>query len=289
MKPSTESGRAAEARARSYPKAPTVPRDRGLRSALASRTCAVGLVLACGSSACVSTPVTGKKAFLPFSTSEDMALGAQAYGQVLAQEKVVASGPEKETVERVMQRLVAVADDPGFSWEVKLLDSPETVNAFCLPGGKMAVYTGILPVCKDERGDYETGLAVVMGHEIAHAVARHGMQRMTEQMGLQLVTSLFDAGAYQELVGPLISVAIELPFGRADESEADHIGLVYMARAGYDPRQSVAFWERMGQLSGDGPPEFLSTHPSHETRVQQLQKLMPAALKEYEQATAARP
>lgn len=247
------------------------------------------LAITLGLGACVSTPVTGKRAFLPIPVSQDMTLGAEAYAQVLAQEKPVASGPDKEMVERVMQRLVAVADDEGYSWEVTLLDAPETVNAFALPGGKMAVYTGILPVCADAQGNAENGLAVVMGHEIAHVVARHGMQRMTQQMGLQLVTSLFDAGQYQELVGPLISVAIELPFGRADETEADHIGLIYMARAGYDPRESVAFWTRMSQLGGAGPPEFLSTHPSHETRVEQLQELMPTALKEYEQARAPRP
>lgn len=263
--------------ARSYPKA------------CAGRGGGIVAALVLGLASCVTTPVTGKNAFLPIPVSQDLALGAEAYQQVLAQEKPIQSGREKEMVERVMQRLVAVADDQGYAWEVTLLDAPDTVNAFALPGGKMAVYTGILAVCKDETGDVENGLAVVMGHEIGHVVARHGMQRMTQQMGLELVTSIFDAGRYQELVGPLVSVAIQLPFGRAHESEADHIGLVYMARAGYDPRAAPAFWERMSALGGSQTPEFLSTHPSHETRVAQLQELMPKALKEYEQARSTTP
>ena len=237
----------------------------------------------------MTTPVTGKRAFLPIPVSQDLALGAQAYQQVLSTEKPVTTGREKDIVERVMQRLIAVADDVGYDWEVTLLDAPETVNAFALPGGKMAVYTGILPVCADANGDIEQGLAVVMGHEIGHVVARHGMQRMTQQVGLELAMAVLDAGQYQELVGQLLTVAT-LPFGRAHESESDHIGLIYMARAGYDPREAPAFWERMQALSGGGgPPEFLSTHPSHETRVRQLNELMPEALNEYSAATGAQP
>ena len=247
-------------------------------------------VLALVGAGCVTTPVTGKQAFLPIPVSQDLVLGAQAFDQVLATENVVTSGREKEIVERVMNRLVAVADDEGYDWEVVLIDAPETVNAFALPGGKMAVYTGILPVCADERGDIENGLAVVMGHEIGHVVARHGMQRVTQQMGLDLVLSLLNAGQYQEVVGQLAAVTLTLPNGRADESESDHIGLIYMARAGYDPREAPAFWSRMSQLTGGGgPPEFLSTHPSHETRVSQLNDLMPTALNEYEAARGARP
>jgi predicted Zn-dependent protease len=137
----------------------------------------------------------------------------------------------------------------------------------------MAVYTGILPVAGSE-----DGLAVVMGHEIGHVVAHHGTQRMTQQYGVDLVLSLFDIGDYQQLAELATTVALELPYGRAMESEADHIGLVYMARAGYDPRVAVDFWQRMSELGGAGPPEFLSTHPSGETRIEQIQGGMPEAL-----------
>lgn len=275
---------------RSYPKhgrraRPARRRERGSRRALP--LVAATLLLGAG---CITTPVTGRKALVPFPLSQDLALGAQAYEEVLQTEKPVTSGRDKEIVERVMRRLVEVADDrESYEWEVTLLDAPETVNAFALPGGKMAVYTGILPVCAGPDGDPENGLAVVMGHEIGHVVARHGMQRMTQQVGLELATSLFDAGKYQELVGPLMAVTVTLPFGRRDESEADHIGLVYMARAGYDPRGAVEFWSRMAAMSEGSPPEFLSTHPSNETRVRQLEELMPEALREYEKATGKRP
>jgi len=274
-------GKRGYASAASYP---MTPRHTSPRPLIRAAALLLGGVLL----GCVTTPVTGKRAFLPFPVSQDLALGAQAYTEVLSSEEPVTSGPEKETVERVMDRLVGVADDKGYDWEVTLLSS-DTVNAFALPGGKMAVYTGILPVCADAQGKLDNGLAVVMGHEIGHVVARHGMQRMTQQVGLGLAMSMLDAGQYQDLVGELVNVTLTLPFGRAHESEADHIGLVYMARAGYDPRGAIDFWTRMSQMGGQEPPEFLSTHPSHETRIADLQALMPEALKEYEQARGVRP
>ena len=222
---------------------------------------------------------------MPFPLSQDLALGAQAYQEVLQTEKPVASGRDKEMVERVMRRLVEVADDrESYDWEVTLLDSPETVNAFALPGGKMAVYTGILPVCADAKGDPENGLAVVMGHEIGHVVARHGMQRMTQQVGLELATSLFDAGQYQELVAPLMAVTVTLPFGRRDESEADHIGLIYMARAGYDPRAGITLWQKMAAAAKGAPPEWLSTHPSGGSRIKDIEASLPRVLPLYARA-----
>jgi predicted Zn-dependent protease len=223
--------------------------------------------------ACHTTPVTGRSSLNFFSTSDDIQLGREAYAQVLADAKIVSSGPKREMVERAMTRLSAVADDPGYEWEVNLIEDPDTVNAFALPGGKMAVYTGILPVCATE-----TGLAVVMGHEIGHVVARHGTERMTSSLGVESVLSLLHLGDYASLAQMGLDVFINLPFGRAQESEADEIGLIYMARAGYDPREAVAFWERMESLSSDGGPEFLSTHPSHETRIERLKEKLPEAL-----------
>ncbi|MBM3975743.1 MAG: M48 family metallopeptidase [Planctomycetes bacterium] len=233
--------------------------------------------------ACVSTPVTGRRALNLLPESQDLELGIAAYEQVLQGEKLVTSGPQKELVERVMARIAKVAEPQGFEWEVRLIDDPKMVNAFCLPGGKMAVYTGILPVAQDE-----TGLAVVMGHEIAHAVARHGTERMSQEMLLQtaLGAALSQAKeSTQQLALVGTELLVSLPWGRMQESEADHIGLMYMARAGYDPRAAVEFWKRMSALGGGGGmPAFLSTHPSDEKRASDLKKLMPKALAEYEKA-----
>lgn len=236
---------------------------------------------------CSSVAVTGRKQFNAFSVDQDKQLGAQAYAEVIGQSKLKDSGPEYAQVKRVTDRLIAVADDPGFEWEVHVINDPATVNAWCMPGGKMAVYTGILPVTGDD-----TGLAVVMAHEIGHAIARHGTERMsTEQLtsvGLQLLGGVSETAAkYQEMIGLATNVFAFMPWGRKQELEADHIGLIYMAKAGYDPRKAVEFWQRMAAQSGGAPPEFLSTHPSDETRIAQIQELLPDAMAEYQQVSRA--
>ncbi len=239
----------------------------------------LGLATLAAAVACQTVPITGRSAFNAFPPSWDNDIGAQAYEETLAKEKLVTSGPELAMVERAMQRLVAVADDAGYAWEVRLIDNDEIVNAFALPGGKMAVYTGILPVCQDENG-----LAVVMGHEIGHVVARHGAQRMSQAAGVDLIFQLWNGGQSEELARLAVQYGVELPYGRSHESEADHIGLIYLARAGYDPQRAVEFWQRMAEGSGESPPEFLSTHPSHETRIRQLEELMPEAERERQAA-----
>jgi predicted Zn-dependent protease len=246
--------------------------SRGRWSALV-----VGCVLAV---ACHTTPVTGRRSLNAFSTQDDIQLGNEAYQQVLAGQKLVKAGPEAEMVKRIMTRLAAVSDDAGYQWEVNLIDDPAMVNAFALPGGKMAVYTGILPVATSE-----TGLAVVMGHEIGHVIARHGTERMTSSLGLDAVLQFLNIGDYAGLAQTGLELIVNRPFGRAQESEADEIGLVYMARAGYDPREAIAFWQRMEELGGSGGPEFLSTHPSHETRIERLKEKMPEALEIWRQAS----
>ena len=195
-------------------------------------------------------------------------------------QKLVTSGPQLEMVKRCVSRIVAVCDEPDFPWEVNLIDAPEVVNATAWPGGKVAVYTGILPVCETE-----TGLAVVIGHEIAHAVARHGTERVSRQSGVDVLISEF-AGDYAGLAQELSGLVVGLPWSRSFETEADEIGLIYMARAGYDPQESVRFWKRMDELSSGAPPEFLSTHPAHATRVSNLKEWMPRARKEYKAAIA---
>ncbi|MCC6406715.1 MAG: M48 family metallopeptidase [Planctomycetes bacterium] len=215
--------------------------------------------------ACFTTPVTGRKSFNPFPIEDDKSLGAQSYEEVLKTSKLADSRPEYAMVKRCVDRLVAVADDPGnFEWEVHLIDDPETVNAWCMPGGKMAVYTGILPVTMDE-----TGLAVVMGHEIGHAVARHGTESLVQQFGVAILLELL-AGQHKEMWGTIATASITLPNSRDHELEADEIGLIYMARAGYDPDQAVAFWQRMAAQSNGAPPEWLSTHPSDDSRIAAL-------------------
>ena len=238
---------------------------------------------------CYTSPISGKRSVILSSSSGDVELGLIPYQQILGEERIITSGPEEAMVQRVASRLVDVVQrdnlEPAkFEWEVALLDNDQVANAFCLPGGKMAVYTGILPVTQSE-----TGLAVVMGHEIAHALARHGASRVSQQTLKQLAlqaTVIFapDTPALKELADSLTETLVLRPNGRGDELEADEIGLILMARAGYDPREAVEFWGRMAAGSSGAPPEFLSTHPSHETRVDELTALMPRAMAEYEAA-----
>lgn len=248
------------------------------------RLAALGLLLAV---ACVATPISGRSNIpVLLSTETEVNLGEEAYVAYLAGTNEVA-GPQGQMVERVMDRLVAALGDidPGYPWEVKLIRDDATVNAWCLPGGKMAVYTGILPVTKDE-----DGLAVVMGHEIAHAVAQHGARRMQAALGKDYVLDLAanwrpDLAEYAGVADTVIEYGVLKPFGRQDELEADHIGLILMARAGYDPRAAVPFWQRMAALGSGSTPVWLSTHPSNDQRITQLQELLPEALDEYRAAT----
>lgn len=240
----------------------------------------------------VTNPETGRVSRVAMTSEQEHALGFQSFREVISQSDVVTSGPEYELVTRVARRIVPVIGDAGagFEWQVALIRS-EQANAFCLPGGKIAVYTGILPYTKDE-----AGLAAVMGHEVAHAIARHGSQRMlrtslaqTVMAGASMSFSDMDPGQRQMVIAALGAGAqygILLPFSREHEVEADAMGLVYMARAGYDPREAISFWERMEQSGGRQQPEFMSTHPSHATRIQRLQELMPRALEEYSRGAA---
>ncbi len=235
----------------------------------------------------VSNPETGRRSRVALSSEQEETLGLQSYREVLQQSQVIPSGPEYDMVKRVAERLAPTTGEAAqhFKWQVSLVQSPQ-VNAFCLPGGKIVVFTGILPYTKTE-----AGLAAVMGHEMAHAVARHGSQRMlrttlanTLMTGANFSLGDLDPGQRQAVLAALGAGAqfgLLLPFGREHETEADEMGLLYMARAGYDPREAVAFWERMGQVGGQQPPEFASTHPSHGRRIEDLKAFMPKALAEF--------
>ena len=249
------------------------------------------LLLATG---CSTVPVTGRSQFNIMSEGQEMELGLTSFEQMKKETPISKDAAVNALVQKVGKRIAAVSagDMPNAQWEFIVFDSPEA-NAFCLPGGKVGVYTGILPITKDE-----AGLATVIGHEVAHAVARHGGARMSEAMLIQTGGQILSASAakadprLQSIMalayGVGSQVGVQLPHSRKQESEADEIGLIYMARAGYNPEAAVAFWQRFGaynaQQGGGGTPEFLRTHPTDETRVRQLQALMPRAKAEFKPA-----
>jgi predicted Zn-dependent protease len=236
---------------------------------------------------CSTTPVSGHKAFLLTSAETENQQGEEAYKEILQKEKVVTNTAQSRMVEEVGKRIAAVANQPDFKWEFTTLQSDEP-NAFCLPGGKVAVYTGIFKYAKNE-----AGLATVMGHEIGHAIARHGGQRMSQQMATNAALAGLAAIGLSKMdntkktmvmaaLGAGATYGIILPFSRKHETEADEIGLVLMSKAGYDPAESVNFWDRFSQAGGNAPPEFLSTHPNSENRREHLRSLVPKSMPDYE-------
>jgi predicted Zn-dependent protease len=260
----------------------------------------LSLLLALAAVACSTVPGTGRSQLLLLNTGEEMRLGSQAYTEMLADERIITSGPDAAMVQRIGERIAASAIDllpdsnaKRFRWEFKLIDQPEMVNAWALPGGKTAVYTGLLPITQDE-----DSLAAVMGHEVAHAIARHGNERMSQGMVIQLgmmgaSMSMRDMDANDRNMilaglGVGVNVGVMLPFSRDHESEADEIGLMLAANAGYDPHAAIGLWQRMGAASTGAPPEWLSTHPSSETRIRRLEALMPEADKVYRRALQRR-
>ena len=248
---------------------------------------------------CTTVPITGRKQLTKiFSTEQVLQSSFQAYQQVLDsvplsqnQEQVVMvkqAGQRIQTaVEKYMRENGYESQLEGFEWEFNLIDNDTLVNAWAMPGGKVAFYTGILPICQDE-----LGVAVVMGHEVAHAIAKHGQERMNQmaiaQYGLVFGGALLgqNPGVGERLIFQAVGMGANLKilqFSRKHESEADELGLTFMAIAGYDPREAPKFWERMSAGSGgNAPPEFLSTHPSHETRISRLNAALPKALEYYE-------
>ncbi|HUO65207.1 MAG TPA: M48 family metallopeptidase [Terriglobales bacterium] len=248
----------------------------------------VAMILAAGIlAACETVPYTGRSQLQLISPQEESQMGAQAFQDIVGKAKLSNDVAASEMVTRVGKRIAAASGHPEYQWEYRLIQDDKQVNAFALPGGKVAVYTGILPVTKDENG-----LAAVLGHEIGHVVARHGGERISQQMGVNVVVETL-AGlssgnpavvqSVSALLGAGASVGVLLPWGRAQESEADHLGLILMAKAGYDPHAARDLWVRMAELSkGSGkPPEFLSTHPSEATRVTQIEAWMPEAMQYY--------
>ncbi|MEI6083818.1 MAG: M48 family metallopeptidase [Verrucomicrobiota bacterium] len=252
------------------------------RLALTAVTLALGL-------GCATVSETGRHQLLLVSDGEVMPMALSEFQKLKQTTPISKDAKANALLQRVGQRISAVATLPNAQWEFVLFDDAKTANAFCLPGGKVGVYTGILPITATE-----DGLATVLSHEIAHAVARHGAERMSEalvtQLGGQLLGAALTSQSAQTqnlflgVYGLAGQVGWTLPHSRGQESEADHIGLKYMARAGYDPRTAVEFWKRFSNFNkqhGNQQWEFLSTHPLDETRIKQMETWMPEALAEY--------
>ncbi len=230
--------------------------------------------------ACATVPYTNRHQINIVSDDEETQMGLQAFTDVKKKNKISHDPEANALVERVGKRIAAAANKPEYQWEFTVIDDPKTINAFCLPGGKIAVYTGILPLTKDE-----SGLAVVIGHEVSHALAHHGAERMSTQTIASVPLAVLLNGKSEEsqaLAQQAFGIGLVLPFSRKQESEADHIGLILMAKAGYDPKHAVEFWKRMAQeMQGKAPPAFLSDHPSDESRIARIQEELPEALHYY--------
>ena len=248
------------------------------------------VVLFLGLQACETVPETGRSQLLLISPDKEMKLGFSEFEKLKQQTPISRNKELTEMVNRVGRRIARVAKLPGERWEFVLFDEPRTVNAFCLPGGKVGIYTGILPITRNE-----AGLATVMAHEVAHAVARHGGERISEGLLVQLGGKVVSVLASEKSVetqalinssyGIGSQVGVMLPHSRKQELEADHIGLLYMARAGYPPDEAITFWQRFskhnGKKNNSRVAEFFSTHPVDNTRINELKKLLPLARQEF--------
>ena len=250
---------------------------------------------------CTTVPITGRRQLTGVVSSEEViAMSADAYKQVIDSVKLSDNQEQVAMIKRVGNRIQKAVEQymnnngyegllDGFDWEFNLIES-EQVNAWAMPGGKVAFYTGIIPICKDD-----LGVAVVMGHEVAHAVAKHGQERMNQNYAKQVGLSIGavalgqDPTLAQQMVFQAVGIGTDiglLKFSRTHESEADELGLTFMAIAGYNPSEAPKFWERMSEgSSGQAPPEFLSTHPSHETRIERLNAALPKAMEYYNKST----
>jgi predicted Zn-dependent protease len=256
-----------------------------------------GLLLPLLIAACSTVAVTGRRQLDLIPSSTMLSMSSEQYGEFLKSNRLSDNRQQTELVRSVGNRIRGAVERyfaaermsdqlNGYTWDFNLIEDPQA-NAWCMPGGKVVVYTGLLPITQTE-----TGLAVVMGHEIAHAVAEHGNERMSQQLvaqfgGMALSEALSSKPqetrqAWMTAFGLGAQVGALLPFSRLQETEADRLGLIFMAMAGYDPRESVRLWKRMGETrTGQPPPEILSTHPSDATRIRNLEKAMPEALRYY--------
>ena len=257
------------------------------------------LFIACLLTGCVLNLVTGRKQLSLVNDSDLRLMATNEYKTFLSENKVLSSGSSRDAamVDRVGARIANSVTKyfdtkekksvlEGYKWEFNTIDDKEVINAWCMPGGKVVVYTGLLPLTQNE-----TALAIVMGHEIAHSIAKHGNERMSQAMVQQLGGMALEVALAQKpqetrnlfmmTYGIGSEVGAMLPWSRQQETEADQYGLIFSAMAGYDPREAIPFWQRMSAAGGSKPPEFLSTHPSDETRLKKIKQFLPEALKFY--------
>ena len=246
---------------------------------------------------CATVPLTGRQSLSLIPDAELLSLSNQEYAKVLKESKLSTDQQKVQMVTRVGKRIAAAAEGflkesgagdkiKNYQWEFKLIEDDKTANAWCMPGGKMGVYTGILPFTRNE-----AGLAVVLGHEVAHAIAEHGNERMSEALVAQLGGTALSVALnskpeetrqlYMAAYGVAANVGVLLPYSRLHESEADRIGLTLMAKAGYDPHEAVRFWQTMSEQGGSRPPTILSTHPAPESRIDKIKTFIPEAMRYY--------
>nr|MBN2278149.1 M48 family metallopeptidase [candidate division Zixibacteria bacterium] len=261
-----------------------------------TKTISIALVLMLLTISCATVPITGRKGLNLIPSSSINSLSFQQYSDFLSANKLSTDQEKTVMVKRVGTNIQQAVEKyfsdnnmtgylDGYEWEFNLVEDSQ-INAWCMPGGKVVVYTGILPVTKNE-----TGLAVVLGHEIAHAVANHGNERMSQGLlvnfgGMALSKALESKPEETQQLAQMAfgigaNVGVLLPYSRLHESEADHLGLIFMAMAGYDPREAVTFWERMAADNSGSTPELLRTHPSDEKRIEDIKKIMPEAMEYY--------
>ncbi len=241
---------------------------------------------------CSTVPYTGRSQFMMTSVSEENSLGDQAWREILSKERVSNDAFYSNVLKECGTYIARVADRPDFKWEFRVLENPE-VNAFCLPGGKVAVYTGLFKACTNE-----AELSAVVGHEVGHAIARHGGERMTQQLVQQIGAEALKVGlggaskteAWLTAYAGISSLGVILPYSRVHEYEADKIGMILMAKAGYDPNAALSFWEKMASKEGSlsSLTEFLSTHPMSSNRIEEMKKVLPEAMEYYRKAPVRR-
>ncbi|VAX21517.1 Zn-dependent protease with chaperone function PA4632 [hydrothermal vent metagenome] len=248
----------------------------------------VSFFLFCAFSSCQTVPETNRSQLVLIDSGTELAMGSNAYKEILSRSKISKDQRLTAILRRVGMRIARVANMPGFKWEFNLIET-EAPNAYCLPGGKVGVNTGILPIAQNE-----AGLATIIGHEVAHAIARHGAERMSQGLLIAIAGELLAQGVtkqesnreiFRAAYGLGTAVAVTLPFSRSHELEADHLGLLYMARAGYDPNEAKRFWRRFAEYAikkgKSNKLEFLSTHPADEKRISQIGNLLQRARAEY--------
>jgi len=236
--------------------------------------------------ACQTVPITGRSQLQLLGERQEVQMGLTAYRDTLKKEKISNDTRLNDQVLRVGRRIAEATGKRDYQWEFKVIENDKMVNAFALPGGKVAVYTGIFALTRDD-----AGLAAVMGHEVAHAIARHGGERLSQELAVEGLVAAAAVGLaendskkarlYAGLLGVGAAVGVLLPYSRLQESEADRLGLIFMAKAGYDPRSAVDFWRRMAAAGKGEAPEFLSTHPADRTRIREIERWLPEALSYY--------